>query len=68
GLAAVQAICAEQIIPVVFILGSARTSAHALPYASVFSKPFGGTRLRDAVEQARERAQKARRVGSANGK
>lgn len=67
GLAAVQVICAEQIIPVVFILGGARTSAHALPYAVVFSKPFSGNRLRDAVGQAIERAQKARRVGWPNG-
>ena len=62
GLAAVHAICAEQVIPVVFILGSALTPAHMLPYASVIGKPFGGLCLRDAVGQAIVRAAKARHV------
>lgn len=60
GLAAVRTICADQIIPVVFILGGPRASGHSLPYASIVGKPFSGSRLRDAVAEAVAAADKAR--------
>jgi CheY-like chemotaxis protein len=52
GVQAVQEICAQQIIPVVFIVGDPEKLVPPVPFAAVVPKPFGGTRLREAVGDA----------------
>lgn len=52
GVVAVQKICAEQVIPVVFIVGSPRDLAPPIPYATVIGKPFRSADLRDAIGEA----------------
>jgi CheY-like chemotaxis protein len=61
GVAAVQAICADQIIPVVFIVGNPNALTLPVSHASIIGKPFGGARLREAVAQAITRAYTERR-------
>lgn len=56
GVAAVEAICGEQIIPVVFIVGDPGGIELPVSYAAVVGKPFGGARLREAVKEAIELA------------
>lgn len=58
GVAAVQEICAHLIIPVVFIVGNPSALAPPVPFAAVVGKPFGGSRLREAVGDAILLAQK----------
>jgi DNA-binding response OmpR family regulator len=57
GVSAVQAICAGQIIPVVFIVGDPENLTLPVRHASVIGKPFGGSRLREAVGEAIVRTQ-----------
>jgi CheY-like chemotaxis protein len=52
GISAVQQICADQIIPVVFAVGDPGNLTLPVPHASIIGKPFGGTRLREAVGEA----------------
>ena len=52
GVEAVQKICADQVIPVVFIVGSPRDLAPPVPYAAVIGKPFRSADLRDAIGEA----------------
>ena len=49
GIRAVEQICADQIIPVVFIVGDPGRVRLPVPYAALIGKPFGGTKLREAV-------------------
>jgi DNA-binding response OmpR family regulator len=62
GVEAVRTICAHQVIPVVFIVGNPEAMTSPVPYAAVIGKPFGGTRLREAIGRARFLA--SRRLGS----
>lgn len=55
GTEAVQAICSEKAIPVVFVTGSeAEVRAH-LPEALIVAKPFTHSRLESAVRSAMAR-------------
>ena len=52
GVVAVQEICANQVIPVVFIVGDPDKLVPPVPFAAVVPKPFGGTKLRQAIGDA----------------
>ncbi len=52
GVVAVQEICANQVIPVVFIVGDPDSLVSPVPFAAVVAKPFGGSRLREAIGDA----------------
>lgn len=56
GIDAVQRICDEKPIPVLYITGSAMMVRDRCPWAIVIQKPFGMADLRDAVRQARKAA------------
>jgi DNA-binding response OmpR family regulator len=57
GIAAVQEICRNRPVPVMFITGSAETVAATLPEAVVVSKPVNSTELKLAYLQALYRYQ-----------
>ena len=52
GIEAVRAICETRTIPVVFIVGDPVAFVAPIPDAVLIGKPFGGTRLREAVAEA----------------
>lgn len=54
GIDAVQQICAEEPIPVLYITGSAATVRERCPWAIIIQKPFGLADLREAVEETRK--------------
>lgn len=54
GIDAVQRICEEKPIPVLYITGTAMTVRERCPWAVVIQKPFGMADLRDAVREARK--------------
>ncbi|MDE1918678.1 MAG: response regulator [Sphingomonadales bacterium] len=62
GIAAVSEICAEEIIPTVFILGDPQKAQEsgAPDHACVIAKPFLFDTFRDAVSNAIEKAALAR--------
>lgn len=54
GIDAVQRICDQKPIPVLYITGTAMTVRERCPWAVVIQKPFGMADLRDAVREARK--------------
>ena len=52
GIAAVRTICEHRSIPVVFIVGNPEGFLPVVPDAVLIGKPFGGNRLRQAVDEA----------------
>jgi DNA-binding response OmpR family regulator len=52
GIDAVRVICAEQLIPTVYIVGNPYELRERLPYTVVVGKPFVTADLRDAVKRA----------------
>jgi CheY-like chemotaxis protein len=56
GIDAVQRICDEKPIPVLYITGTAPMVRDRCPWAVVIQKPFGMADLREGVEQARKAA------------
>jgi DNA-binding response OmpR family regulator len=56
GVDAVQRICDEKPIPVLYITGTAQTVLDRCPWAVVINKPFGMADLREGVRQARRAA------------
>jgi DNA-binding response OmpR family regulator len=62
GIAAVAEICADDIIPTVFILGDPQKAQeqNAAAHACVIAKPFLFDTFRDAVAKAIAQAQEAR--------
>ena len=53
GIDAVQQICDENPIPVLYITGSAARVRERCPWAIIIQKPFGMADLREAVKEAR---------------
>lgn len=53
GIDAVQRICDEKPIPVLYITGSAMVVRDRCPWAVVIQKPFGISDLREGVKSAR---------------
>ena len=58
GIKAVQEICHERVIPVVFIVGDSEDVVEAIPEAVVVNKPFLCDELTIAVAEARLRARR----------
>jgi two-component system, response regulator PdtaR len=56
GIDAVQRICDEQPIPVLYITGAAMMVRERCPWAIVIQKPFGVADLREGVREARRAA------------
>ena len=56
GIDAVQRICDEKPIPILYITGTAMMVRERCPCAVVIQKPFGMADLRDAVQEARKAA------------
>ena len=56
GIDAVQQICDENPIPVLYITGSAARVRERCPWAIIIQKPFGMADLREAVKEARRAA------------
>lgn len=56
GIEAVRIICADHVIPTVYIVGNPHELREALPDAIVVGKPFGGADLRRAVQEAAQQA------------
>lgn len=56
GINAVQRICDQKPIPVLYITGSATTVRERCPWAVIIQKPFGMADLRAAVTEARKAA------------
>lgn len=52
GVLAVQEICANQVIPVVFIVGNPHEVVPPVPFAAVIGKPFAISALHDAIDKA----------------
>jgi CheY-like chemotaxis protein len=52
GVAAVQEICVQQVIPVVFIVGSPDELVSPVPFAALLEKPFAIPALHDAIGRA----------------
>ena len=52
GIDAVQQICEEEPIPVLYITGSAVKVRDRFPWAIIIQKPFGMADLREAVKEA----------------
>ena len=52
GVEAVRAICADRVVPVVFIVGSPQELKSPVPYSAMIAKPFGGRSVRQAVVEA----------------
>lgn len=55
GIEAVQAICSEKAIPVVFVTGSEREVREQLPDAFIVPKPFSFASLQTAIDAALQR-------------
>jgi len=53
GIDAVQRICGEKPIPVLYITGSAAQVRERCPWAVIIQKPFSNAALRDGVRDAR---------------
>ena len=56
GIDAVQRICDQKPIPVLYITGSAMSVRDRCPWAVIIQKPFGMADLREGVKQARKAA------------
>ena len=56
GIDAVQRICDEKPIPILYITGTAMVVRERCPWAIVVQKPFGMADLREAVREARKAA------------
>lgn len=56
GIDAVQRICDQKVIPVLYITGTAGMVRDRCPWAVVIQKPFGVADLREGVRQARQAA------------
>ena len=56
GIDAVQRICDDRAIPVLYITGTAILVRQRCPWAIVIQKPFGMADLREGVELARKAA------------
>ena len=56
GIDAVQRICDQNPIPVLYITGTAMIVRERCPWAVVIQKPFGMADLRDGVQRARRAA------------
>ena len=56
GIDAVQRICHEKPIPVLYITGTAVAVRERCPWAVVIQKPFGMADLREGVKEARKAA------------
>jgi CheY-like chemotaxis protein len=56
GIGAVQRICDEKPIPVLYITGSAARVRERCPWAVIIQKPFGMADLREGVKVARNAA------------
>ncbi len=56
GIDAVQRICDEKPIPILYITGTAMTVSERCPWAVVIQKPFGIADLREGVREARRAA------------
>jgi DNA-binding response OmpR family regulator len=56
GISAVQRICDEKPIPVLYITGSAESVRDLCPWAVIIQKPFGMADLREGVNEARKAA------------
>lgn len=56
GIDAVQRICDEKPIPVLYITGTSAMVRERCPWAIVIQKPFGMTDLREGVQLARKAA------------
>jgi DNA-binding response OmpR family regulator len=54
GITAVQSICSEQTIPVLFITGSPGAVRIRMPRHTLVEKPFGADHIRNAVKLAME--------------
>ncbi len=55
GVNAVQRICEQQLIPVVFIVGDAQEVEGRVPHAVIIEKPFSSDELVAAVAEANSR-------------
>lgn len=62
GVIAVQEICENQVIPVVFIVGDIDSVEPPVPFAAVVAKPFRGAELRNAIGEALVLARQQRAV------
>lgn len=58
GVKAVQQICAERIIPVVFIVDQPQKVVRPVPFAATIAKPFRGAQLHAAIGEALVLAQR----------
>lgn len=56
GIDAVQCICEEKPVPVLYITGTASMVRERCPWAAVIDKPFGMAGLREGVKEARKAA------------
>ncbi len=56
GIDAVQRICEEKPIPILYITATAMMVLDRCPWAVVIQKPFGTADLRDGVQKARKAA------------
>ena len=56
GIDAVQRICDEKLVPVLYITGTAMMVRERCPWAVVIQKPFGAADLRYAVHKAQKAA------------
>ncbi|WP_380875883.1 response regulator [Sphingomonas sp. DBB INV C78] len=56
GIDAVKEICADKVIPVVYILGDPDMPRDLLPYSYLMAKPFTLGTLRESIGRAVERA------------
>lgn len=56
GIDAIQSICDEKPIPVLYITGTAMMVRDRCPWAVVIQKPFGAADLREGVREARKAA------------
>jgi CheY-like chemotaxis protein len=56
GIDAVERICAEKPVPVLYITGSALVVRDRCPWAVIIQKPFGVADLREGVRQAQRAA------------
>jgi DNA-binding response OmpR family regulator len=63
GVIAVQEICENQVIPVVFIVGVPEDVKSPVPFAAIVGKPFGGRELRTAIGDALVLARQHHTVG-----
>jgi DNA-binding response OmpR family regulator len=67
GIEAVKRICAERVIPVVFIVGEPADVSIMLPDATILEKPFSSDQLLAAVRQVREASSPTKVIPGAAG-